>query len=202
MSTVNCKVNGNEKNMAQALDATEALGQEAGLSHKEIIRLRLLSEELFGLIRGIAGDVEADYEAKQDGKSFELSLGADVNLDRDMRKQFLSVSSSGKNESARGFMGKIRDMISAVALYDKDQALLESLSSFDLMGMVSTNNYSTAQAVYNWSMLKYRQEIANAAETHREDWDELEKSIVASIADEVKVSINGTFSTVTIYKSF
>ena len=57
MSTVNCKVNGNEKNMAQALDATEALGQEAGLSHKEIIRLRLLSEELFCLIRGIAGDV-------------------------------------------------------------------------------------------------------------------------------------------------
>lgn len=201
MSIVNFKVNGNEMNMPKALDSTEALGVDAGLTHKEVIRLRLLAEELFGLIRGIAGEVEADYTAKQNQKSFELSLEADVDLDRDMRRQFLSVSTSGRNESARGFMGKIRDMISAVALYDKDQALLESLSSFDLMGMVTTNNYSAAQAVYNWSMLKYRQEIEKT-ESYREHWDELEKSIVASIADEVKVTIIGTKATVTIYKSF
>ncbi len=46
--------------MAEALEATEKLGADSGLGRKEILRLRLLAEELIGMMRGIAGNIEAN----------------------------------------------------------------------------------------------------------------------------------------------
>ena len=36
----------------------------------------------------------------------------------------------------------------------------------------------------------------------REEWDELEKSIVANIADEVSIAIRGSEVEMTVYKNF
>ena len=42
-----------------ALAATEQLGRDSGLTQKENLRLRLLAEELLGMMRSITGEVEA-----------------------------------------------------------------------------------------------------------------------------------------------
>ena len=86
MTISGIKVTTRGEGMEEALAATEKLGLDSGLSHKENLRLRLLAEELIGLLRGISGDVEADYQARQEGKKFVLSLNADVRMTQDMRK--------------------------------------------------------------------------------------------------------------------
>ena len=60
---------------------------------------------------------------------------------------------------------------------------------------------ATANAV-SWSMKKYRAsielEMAENAKA-REEWDELEKSIVANIADEVSIAIRGSEVEMTVH---
>ena len=100
MKTARIKVTTRGEGMEEALAATEKLGTDSGLAHKEQLRLRLLAEELIGLMRGIAGSVEACYQAEQEERRFRLCLSADVTLDKEMRKQLLAASSSGKNAAA------------------------------------------------------------------------------------------------------
>ena len=90
------KVTSSGAGMPEALEMTEKAGDVAGLEKKEKLRLRLLAEELVGVMRGIAGDVEADYCLSQEGKAFTLNLCADVTMTRDMREQLIAVSTSGK----------------------------------------------------------------------------------------------------------
>ena len=49
------KVNSQGLGWDEALEFTEKLGLEGGLDKKELLQLRLLGEELIGLMRGIAG---------------------------------------------------------------------------------------------------------------------------------------------------
>ena len=53
--------------MNEALDATEKLGKEGGLNEKNLMQLRLLAEELFGMLKSITGNQEAVYHAEQEG---------------------------------------------------------------------------------------------------------------------------------------
>ena len=54
-----------------------------------------------------------------------------------------------------------------------------------------------------WSMDVYREGIENAKEKDgaaQEAWDELEKSILANLADDVRVSIKGNVAEVVVEK--
>jgi hypothetical protein len=54
-----------------------------------------------------------------------------------------------------------------------------------------------------WSLEGYRMEIQQAEETKRKEcWDELEKSIVANLADDVIVGIDGREVNIVIKKKF
>ncbi|MBO7665966.1 MAG: hypothetical protein J6S70_00900, partial [Clostridia bacterium] len=60
--------------ISEALSLTEKLGIESGIRKKSVIHLRLLAEELFGMLRSIAGDVSANYWIEYNGPDFELHL--------------------------------------------------------------------------------------------------------------------------------
>ena len=82
---------------------------------------------------------------------------------------------SGKNEAAKGIMGKIRTFFDPLG---------ESPVFFDL-AMENTT----------WSMSAYRTSVQSRLEEDyagaAEAWDELEKSVVQNLADDVKVYIDG-----------
>ena len=201
MKTAEFKVNSQGLGMSEALAATEGLGRDSGLEGREILRLRLMGEELFGLMRGITGELEADYAAELDNGVYALRLVGDVPMNQEMRRQLIAVSSSGENAAAKGFTGKLREMI-AVALLPRDAG--PSMLSMGFMSMGSPGGYR-AGAGCDWSMTRYKEKIGGgrgAGEDTDEAWDELEKSIVASLADEVSVSVKGSHVEITVSKSF
>ena len=204
METAEIKINSLGEGMEEALAATERLGQDSGLGHKENLRLRLLAEELIGMMRGIAGSVEAKYQARQEEKEFTLRLCSGVSMSMELRKQLLAASSSGKNAAARGLMGRIRDMVATVMLPEKGESAIPSGLSLGLMSMGSPSRYRSGEA-YAWTLRQFmsgvqniRDEDAEAAEA----WDELEKSIVAKLADDVSVKIEGSNVEIAITKVF
>lgn len=182
--------------IAGALALTEEVGKKAGLDHKAALHLRLLAEEVSGMLRGIAGDVEALYWLETEKKNFELHLRAVVSMTPEMREQFLRASSDGNNVAAGGLMGKIKVMIAGFMLSAKEAVPYAMMST--------ASSFSAAEGVF-WSMNEYRRDLeqnkgkkTEAAEA----WDELEKSIVANVADNVTVSIVGKTVEITLSKAF
>ncbi len=188
----------------EALDMTETLGVESGLKQEEVLHLRLLAEELFGLLGGIAGDVEAGYWMEISEKDFELHMKSFIEMTREIREQLLSASSSGENEAAKGFMGKLRDMI-AVKLLPSEEG--PSLLASALMNAAWSSPYGNqvVSAADVWSMKDYRSSLEDKIEEStdaKDAWDELEKSVVVSIADEIQISIVASEVEITVFKSF
>lgn len=205
MKTDTIAISSQGTGMQDAFAVTEKLGLDCGLTKKDNLRLRLLAEELVGMLRGITGDVAADFFVEQEGKEFKLHLQSNVAMNRELRDKLLDASSTGENAAAKGFMGKLREMIAVTLLPDsRNMSLLTGLSigymttSDPMLGTIGVDSYL-------WTMSKYKSEVES---NHFEDgekaeaWDELEKSIVANIADEVSVSIKGSFVEIIIFKKF
>lgn len=200
MKTNEISISANGTGMREAIEMTETLGEQGGLDRKSKLHLRLLSEELIGLLRGITGDVQATYWVEEDDKSYELHLKSEIMLTQEIHEQLLSVSSSGRNEATKGFMGKLRDMIMVSML--PSSTVSSALTGFS-MGfgtMASPGAASVGADVYLWSLSMYRQEIEKNPED--QEIEDLQRSIVANIADEVKVSMKNPKVEVTIFKKF
>ena len=185
--------------MDQALEMTESISSENGLEKKQKLHMRLLAEELFGLLKGIAGDVEADYWIEVTGKKFDVHMKSEVQLTDEMKKQFLESSSTGENAAAKGVMGKIRILIASALLSTKEvlpMALINTAAAYQPAG--------GAGASVDWSIVDYRNHVKkeNGNNETNEAWDELEKSIIANIADDVKVKILGNKVEIIVFKNF
>ncbi len=179
------------RKMDAALAQTEKVAQYKELTHKQALHLRLLAEEMMSMMGSIAGEVEGDFWIEDDEGTYKLHLQVQTDMDASQRKQLVSVASSGQNEAHRGLMGKLR------AFFEPD----DDLPVFYDVGMESTGDYAVDSA---WSMRLYREQLENYMRQKRtgaEDaWDELEKSVVAHVADDVKVSIKGRTVEMTIIK--
>ena len=162
--------------MDAALAQTEKVAEYKGLSHKNMLHLRLLAEEMMSMMGSIAGNVEGEFWIEDDDNVYQLHLKVKTDMDAEQRKQLISASSSGKNEAHRGFMGKLRSFFEADDVFPM----------YYEAGMMSTS--SDVFVDMSWSM---------RADEAR---DELEKSVVAHVADDVKVSIKGRTVDLTIIK--
>lgn len=185
--------------MAEALAMTETIGAERGLNKKQSLHLRLLAEELLGMLHSITGKIDADYWIAAEGKNVEIHMKSDIKLTPEMRDQIVSASTSGKNDAARGIMGKIKVMIAGVLLSAKDQI------PYAMINTVSAIGGNAGETSTMWSMSSYKNELekhAGDSKNASEAWDELEKSIIANIADEIKVGIVGKTVEITVFKSF
>ncbi|MBQ7486315.1 MAG: hypothetical protein IJT77_02330, partial [Clostridia bacterium] len=95
--------------MEDALNQAELVGAYKHLSAKNILHLRLLTEEMMGMMRSITGEQSGQFWIEDDGTTFMLHLLVDTRMNTSKRENLLAASSSGKNESARGFMGRLMD---------------------------------------------------------------------------------------------
>ena len=165
--------------MEEALAQAEKVARYKDLQPKDALHLRLLSEEMLGMMRSITGEREGRFWIEDQNDEFQLHLQIETKMDFVKQENLLAASTSGKNEAAKGFMGRIRAFFNPM-----DWADAPVPSSAETMG-----------PVYSWSMSSYRNMVMEGMEQEQEGakeaWDELEKSVVSKIADDVKVSIEG-----------
>ncbi|MBQ7274753.1 MAG: hypothetical protein IJR15_04780 [Clostridiales bacterium] len=188
---------------AEALEISNKMGVEAGLDKKELLRLRLLTEETIGLLRGIAGDIKAEYTIAQYGKEFTLSLNGDVVLDKTMHDQLIDASTRGENSAVKGFTGKLKEMIGTMLLPGTLGHTVVSGLSMGLTNMgspASIDTSATAAKEYLWSLEKYEEAVKESNNPSATDM--LEKSIIANVADEVQVNIVNPHVEIKVFKIF
>ena len=185
MRTDEIRVSSRDDRMTEALKLAEKTAAFKELSEKNALHLRLLTEEMMGMVRSIAGDVEGRFWIEDDKGVFYLNLVVEADIGSAKRQQLISASTCGVNEADRGIMGKLRAFFEP----DPDYPVLFNMYYTD---EVDDMYAGSAMA---WSLDLYRDEIMKSVEEQREGaqeaWDELEKSVVSRVADNVKVSIRG-----------
>ena len=175
-------------NMEAALEQIDKLCVYKELAGNDAVSLRLLTEEMMAMMRAITGNVNGEFWAEDQDGTYELHLRVLSLVDEKRREQLLSASTDGKNEASRGFMGKLR------SFFEPSSGVPMLSAGF---GGSSYGNTVWAMEDYRDQLRQYREQDG---EEGREAWDELEKSVVAKIADNVKVSIRGRVVEMTIFK--
>lgn len=226
-STKKIRIDNSGKGMDEALNAAEQFAVSLNLGRKDQFHLRLLAEETLGMARAIVGEfnalfwLEVDGERahpcaavgtrascpSENGRTVKLHLEAKADVDYTQRQELLSVSTEGRNIAPRGIMEKVRELFEA-GLHGMDKALMMQAEyggpalNYGLLGAM---DMEMPGDMYYWSMQKYKDSISSSKEKDEagaEAWDELEKSIVANIADEVQVGVTKDLVELIIIKKF
>ena len=204
-----CKLNKDLTCLEAVLSEVEKVTTYNGLEDKKALRLRLLAEELCGMLPGLIQKFSGEFWAENDGDDYELHVklkADDMNID--LREELISVSKSGKNAAAKGIMGKIRAVAETMLLAACDSTLPMPLSSgefYDYHGFNMGFGYIDPAISYetgyvcSWSLFNYK----TAVEENEEDaYAELERSIVAKLADDIIVGVRGNNVEIIVKKSF
>ena len=187
------------KRMNTALEQAEKVAAYKGLSPKNALQLRLLTEEVLGLMRAVTGETEGRFWIEDEDGEYQLHLQVKTRLNSEEREQLLAVSSSGKNESAKGLMGRLADFFDWGSDGDLD-------SCYSPLLMPEALEYSSSPPLdWEWSMMRYENALYNRVQMDdaaaKEAWDELEKSVVKHVADDIRVSIrNGVVEIIILKK--
>ena len=211
MQTDIIKVAGKEDGREAVLSEAEKFASYVGLDSRSAMRLRLIAEETLGLVNAIAGDFSADFWIeKEKDEPCAVHLKVKTDMDQAKKQEFIEASTDRKNDAAKGIMGKIREIIEN-GLYSIDETgklqaeYGDGPVVYGSMGMCNVDSAIAGSGAYIWSLQRYRESVE--AEKDRkaaieEAWDELEKSVIANIADDVRVSISGSKVEMIIEKKF
>lgn len=202
-----CKLNKDLACLETVLNEVEKVTAYNGLEDKKALRLRLLAEELCGMLPGLVEKFDGEFWAENDGENYELHVQIKVDtMSNDIREELISVSKSGKNAAAKGIMGKIRAVAESMLLtaYDSSYTVPEG-DFYDYHGynmsfgyIMPTFAYETGY-IYSWSLNNYK----TAVEDKEQDaYAELERSIVAKLADDIIVGVSGKKVEIVVKKSF
>ena len=207
MITEKIKISNNGSGMNEVLELTERTADVMKLEQKNKFRLRLLAEEMLSMVRAITGNFTAEFWIEEKDFNCTLCLKAKSELDYQKRRELISVSTEGKNSASLGIMEKIREIIEA-GLYSVEESFaLQSEYGTGMFnyGTLGVTDMAMSDAIYSWSMQKYKSEVQSEHLKNPaafEAWDELEKSIIANIADDVTVGVRKDSIELTVQKKF
>ncbi len=204
MKTDVIKLSNTGTGIEEALAQTEKAAAYRGLTPKQTLRLRLLAEEMMGMLRTIVGETKSEYWVEAEGTAFALHLSARTRVYSEMREELLKSSTTGKNAAAVGFMGRLRDILTQ--LYEPDRDTVESGDYgfyYQDAGSADTSiDPQDTGLLYGWSLNEYRAALEANRDREEEKRDELERSSTANLADEIRIYIRADKVEMVIEKKF
>ena len=199
-----CKIEKGIKDLDAILKESEKVAVYNELTHKQTLQLRLICEEIDGMLPNIvdnfSGDFWIDFE---DGVcKVNISLCFDE-FTAEKKQALVDIAKNKKNAATVGIVGKIRSAIENVVL-DQD---------YFTAGDLTLESRYFASEYYNtmdchlgmdyaclWSLENYKSTVKKEDKT--DEWDELEKSVIASVADDVIVGVKGRRANIIVVKKF
>ena len=164
--------------MEHILDETERFGNSCGLPAGNAIKLRLLAEEMMGLTVRLFEDLEYEFFIENEGVRFTVRLSAKTLVSMKQKDKILSLSNSGDNAATKGVLGKISGIF--------QDLLIVSRESADDLSPVPVTYDGIGNLMY-FSMSEYRSWLND--EASEDQWDGMEKSIIANIVGDVTVRV-------------
>ena len=185
----------------KALAQAEATARFLDLDRRDALHLRHLTEEMTGKMRALTGERKADFWIENNDGSVDLHLAVKTAMNAEMRKNLLSASTTGENSAAKGVTGKLRDLFERFLEPENGSLPNDLITGMDYAYSGGDFGTLSVAAAGLWSMNRYKAAVKEGR-APEEDWDELEKSVVAKLADEIRIGIAGQNVEMVISKKF
>ncbi|MBR6029269.1 MAG: hypothetical protein IKP40_09265 [Clostridia bacterium] len=147
------------------------------LDHRSALRLQLCAEEQLSLARSVTREMDASFWIETEGPEYTLHMSTNTDIDKEKRSMLLKTASSGKNEAANSFIGKLRDLFETAI--DAEPNYNSDLPS-DVLEDLANRTIQCSDA----------------------EWNGYEQSTLKRLADTIKISIIGNVVEVTVIKTF
>ena len=210
MNTEKIKISNDGKGLDDALNLAEKFADDLKLKGKNKFCVRLLTEEMFSMFKAITGDFVGDlwidYDNGENNYKLHLTAKPSSKLAYEQRRDLLSASSKGNNIASTGLMDKIRGIVEAGMYHFNESIKIQAeynSGMLDYAAMGSVMNTGISHAIYSWSMQQYKNNVEADKDKNQialEAFDELEKSIIANIADDVQVGVTKDNAEIIIIK--
>ena len=195
MRSNTCKIEKGTRDLDAILKESERVAEYNGLSHKQSLQLRLLCEEIDGMLPNIIDDFEGELWIDFEDGVCKVNVSVQIpEFDTEKKEELIGIAKNKKNAAAVGIVGKIRDAVENFFLNETTAAAF-AMPFYPSIGFSEGMDYS-----YLWSLQQYRTTVKQDEQT--EAWDELEKSVIASVADDVIVGVKGKCAEIVIMKKF
>jgi hypothetical protein len=193
-----CKIEKGTRDLAAILKESEKVAEYNGLSHKQTLQLRLLCEEIDGMLPNVIDDFEGKLWIDFEDGVCKINVSVCIpGFNTDKKNELIGIAKNKKNAAAVGIMGKIRNAIENFFLSEET---MDSFALTDGAFELSSGYGDNLNYAYLWSLGEYRTYVNK--EEQADAWDELEKSVIASVADDIIVGVKGNCAEVVIIKKF
>ena len=193
-----CRIEKGTKDLDAILKESEKVAVYNELTHKQTLQLRLLCEEIDGMLPNIIDEFSGDIwiEFEEGVAKVVLSVKFEE-FTAEKKKELVNIAKNKKNAATVGIVGKIR---SAIENFFLDENLIPSFELSARSYDMATGYHDGVDYAYLWSLEQYRNGVNK--EKQADHWDELEKSVIASVADDVIVGVKGKQANITVIKKF
>ena len=192
-----CKIEKGTKDLDAILKESEKVAVYNDFDKKQTLQLRLICEELDGMLPNIIDDFDGRFWIECENG--ECKVKVDICFEEftaGKKSELVKIAKNKKNAAAVGIVGKIRSVIEDLFL-DK-----EALACYEMSMLFNSaiERSVGVESTYCWSLNKYKKAVKES--NTEEAWDELEKSIIANLADDVIVGVKGRQANIVVIKKF
>ena len=192
-----CKINKGTKDLEAILIESEKVAVYNELSHKQTLQLRLICEEIDGMLPKIIDDFDGDFWIEfEKGVCKVIASIKFAEFSIEKKEELIKIAKNSKNAAAVGITGKIRSFVEDMLL---DDVNIPSYSIYSESMCIATSFGEDMNYPYMWTLENYKN---NTKKEKEEAWDELEKSVIASVADDVTVGVKGKKAEIIVVKKF
>lgn len=189
ISSEKCVIDGSREAIMAALREADRFAAETGLTGKQALQLRLLAEELLGVVNGAAKVRDGSFVMELTNGEYQLRLSARTfPIGEVAERKLLDASTSGENDLHQGVAGKIRMVADWYA------------KGGGLSGRSGIGGGFSDDLSGEWSLALLRNQ--QAREKKAQKWDALETSVLNHLADDVRVGLRREKVTITVLKTF
>ena len=189
-----CRIEKGSTQMDHIFRESEKVAKYNELNGKQTLQLRLLCEELVNMLPSIVSNFSGDFCIENQGNHYELRMSVEVDgMDIETRSRLIKVSKNNRNASVVGITGKIRAVFDYMTMSSGDPVM----SPASRYGFSTNIDFSQI-----WSLRQYQDGVREDSGEGSEEWDEFERSIIASVADDVLVGVKGNRVSIIIKKTF
>ena len=184
MKTDKLWINGNIRRNSEVNDILADFAGKAGIAGKDFVHMNLLAEETLGMANQLLKDFDGEIWMETTAEGYEIILEADVRENRE--------GAVPAQDEPAGFMAKIAELLNCSFMFENAAEMPENLAGMlpDYMSYGLRDSAESPAWAGTWSLSAYRSRLQHQPGSGI-SLDELEKSIVGSLADEVTVGIRG-----------
>ncbi len=168
-------------------DILREFAEKSRIEGKDRNHLYLLAEETLGMVNQMLNVYDGELWLEGTADGYEIILEADVHESNDEK---------GVPASPEGFMAKVAAMMNCSYVFESLAEVPDDLAGMlpDYMSYGMRESKESPAWAGRWSLSAYRYQLMKNREeksTASLALEELEKSIVAQLADEVAIGIHG-----------